>query len=447
MWNIPPYFDEILDPEAPGVDKYISLVSNPDSGKDTEVHHIVPVAYFKDVLGRTDCRMAGAPDMNPVNLVPLSKGRHVLAHFYLAKYAKKCIAVQMRNAFCQTYQTTDFSKVTEEEVLSRIDEINAEYARLKNAKKEHKDGVEIRRTKTSVSLNNWKDGKRTGISAHWGVNGNLRGMLDTDTGDSFTCLGWKDKPYGFMMYGRSRGNLGYGLYIDVRDYLASGITPTPTRGYLRVHYEGRVLELMDTMSYGSYKIILSSYPGKIYYGNEVWEHARTFLHRKSVNRAGLSGAIRSVRKYSEMVGIVLSDSFSFMLSQLEDCAFESEQLKSYDVPTFPEPTKKVCTDFDRVDKDGLWLTQVRDGKRVAHYNWWRNGRINGIVQEGLPSVYFDGMYIQVNGSCFHIPKTWNVMSDEERIGYVQQLFPALAALNPIPPKPEPGGRTKIPVAA
>jgi hypothetical protein len=449
MWKEPPYFREILDPETPGVDRYIALVSSPDSGKDTEVHHIVPVAYFKDVLGRTDCRMAGSPDMNPANLVPLSKGRHVLAHFYLAKYAKKCIAVQMRNAFCQTYQTTDFSKVTEEEVLSHIDEINAEYSRLKKAKKVHKDGVEIRRTSTCVSMTNWKDGKKVGMSAKWYTNGSLRGFSDSYTDMQFTAHCHNENPIGFMLYGKLNCRTGYDLYIDVCDYQANGKKPEALRGIIKIYCGGRSFELMDSMSYGSYSVRISCYPDGIH-SYDVWDKTRRFLHSKYGNTPMLSRAIRSIRQYAKMFGIKFSDSFSFMLSQLEDCTMDVEPFQSYTLPEFPGNGKSYekMKNFDRVSPSYRKLTQVRGGKSVATYWWDERGKITGICQDGLPHIFYEKRHIQLNGwhdgaisneshdIRLEVPEPWFYMSDEERLDFIKSRYPVFNSLNPIPPIPE-----------
>lgn len=155
------YIEEAIDSQCEYGRKYLELVSGCDYGDNLEVHHIVPVAYFSDVLGIKECRTSRSPDMARENLVSLSKGRHVLAHFYLAKCAKPCIMVQMRNAFCLTYQTTDFSKVTEEEVISRMDEINSEYGKMK-ACKGHKDGVGVRKTNKLITYTTWKGGEQCG---------------------------------------------------------------------------------------------------------------------------------------------------------------------------------------------------------------------------------------------------------------------------------------------
>lgn len=444
MWKEPPYFREILDPETPGVDRYIALVSSPDSGKDTEVHHIVPVAYFKDVLARTDCRMAGSPDMNPVNLVPLSKGRHVLAHFYLAKYAKKCIAVQMRNAFCQTYQTTDFSKVTEEEVLSRIDEINAEYSRLKTAKKEHKDGVDIRRTKTCVSLNNWKDGKKVGVSMQWAPDGTVKKVHDHEQGilvDKVKVKFVNPAPNGIKVSAENTDGI---KFVDIEI-----VQSTPEASMLCVR--GNRMEIMVGSQHPDRGYSLSITYGtstRWYEGDNTWKKAGEFLSRDF--RHVLVRGIRSVKMYASLMGMELNENFKHMLFMLENCIPEVEPLPIPEIPSFESvnPPKKSKTDFDRVSPAYRKLTQVRDGKPVATYWWDERGKITGICQDGLPNIFYEKRHIQLNGwhdgaisNEFHdirleVPEPWFHMSDEERLDFIKSRYPVFNSLNPIPPIPE-----------
>ena len=156
------YIEEAIDTNSEYGKKYLALVSRNDTGSNLETHHIVPVAYFADVLGYKECRLSSSPDMVSENLVSLTRGHHVLAHFYLAKCARKCISIQMINAFCLTFQTTDFSSITEEDVLSRIDEIDIEYRKMKSMKKRHKDGIEERHTRNLTSMTTWKNGEKCG---------------------------------------------------------------------------------------------------------------------------------------------------------------------------------------------------------------------------------------------------------------------------------------------
>ena len=165
--------EEIIDVESEYGKKYIELVSKPDTCAYTEVHHIVPVAYFRDVLGYKDCRTSSSADMDSKNLVKLSKGHHLLAHYYLMKCARKCIRTQMVNAFRCTYKTGSVSEITEADVLSRMKEIDRAYAKLKGGKVPHKDGFVGTITKTGTSVCEWKDGKKVG----WYVKKDRRGEV------------------------------------------------------------------------------------------------------------------------------------------------------------------------------------------------------------------------------------------------------------------------------
>ena len=156
------YIEDAIDMDNEYAHKYLALVSVCDKDCATHLHHIVPVAYFRDVLGIKECRFSGSPDMDPENLVHLSVGRHMLAHFYLMKCARKCIKAQMINAFQLSYNTTDSSKITEEEVLARMNEIDAEYRMYKDGKRPHKDGAAFSRTKFGTSYVSWKDGEKNG---------------------------------------------------------------------------------------------------------------------------------------------------------------------------------------------------------------------------------------------------------------------------------------------
>lgn len=98
----------------------------------SHTHHIIPVAYFRHVLKIKDCRRLGCLDMSEDNLVELSVGQHLLAHYYLMKSARHCIKNAMERAFACMYNTSDISAITEADVLARIHEIEAEYRRIKD---------------------------------------------------------------------------------------------------------------------------------------------------------------------------------------------------------------------------------------------------------------------------------------------------------------------------
>lgn len=156
------YIEDCIDCGSEYGKKYIALVSSDDTVKATQLHHIVPVAYYRDVLGVTECRKKGSPDMDPDNLVKLSVGKHLLAHYYLMKCAKKCIKAQMTNAFMCTYKTSSLDGITEEDVLSRMAEIDAEYATLKDGKRPHKDEITVSHGKKKHRLTRWFNGEKYG---------------------------------------------------------------------------------------------------------------------------------------------------------------------------------------------------------------------------------------------------------------------------------------------
>lgn len=156
------HIEECIDCSSEYGQKYLAIVSRDDTDVATQVHHIVPVAYFKDVLGVAECRKKGTPDMDPDNLVKLSVGKHLLAHYYLMKCAKKCIKAQMVNAFMCTYKTTSVEGITEEEVIARMAELDAEYASLKDGKRPHKDEIRISNGHNSHRVTKWIDGEKNG---------------------------------------------------------------------------------------------------------------------------------------------------------------------------------------------------------------------------------------------------------------------------------------------
>lgn len=125
------YIDEAIDLNNEYAKKYIKLVSHQDTTGFIETHHIVPVAFYRDILHVAKCRTQGSIDMEPSNLVALSKGHHLLAHYYLMRCAKKVISKQMENAFKLIYDLTDVSKITERDVIKRMHELDEAYKNLK----------------------------------------------------------------------------------------------------------------------------------------------------------------------------------------------------------------------------------------------------------------------------------------------------------------------------
>jgi len=83
-----PHLSDCIDLDSPFAQDYIAIISTPDTGNAVENHHIVPAAYYKYVLGCEKTRQVSSLDMVPENIVPLSKERHILAHYYLARCIK-----------------------------------------------------------------------------------------------------------------------------------------------------------------------------------------------------------------------------------------------------------------------------------------------------------------------------------------------------------------------
>lgn len=328
------YIEEAIEVNSEYGRKYLELVSKGDYGDNLEVHHIVPVAYFADVLGIKECRTSKSPDMAKENLVSLSKGRHVLAHFYLAKCARKCIAVQMRNAFCLTYQTTDFSSVTEKDVLTRIDEIDREYRKMKSMKKEHKDGIEIRRTKTCVSMNKWEDGKPVGISMKWDTDGKIREVEDHKSGITIQniVMGGIPRLRVFIKADgveNTRMVNGKHMLAQVENDFCIEIHALGWAGmtlYNSVPYRG----FGASMFWGTESS--RDIDGGV--GNDdFWEQVKNFLSKK--NRQCLSTVILSIRRYASMVSMEMSLKTNHLLRLLEDCAVDAERLPTFELPEFP----------------------------------------------------------------------------------------------------------------
>lgn len=206
-----PHIKQAIDLSNPYAALYLDVVSLPSSEAVTDTHHIVPVSFYRDVLGEDRVRMADTPDMDRRNLVKLTPGKHLLAHYYLCKCAQKCIRVQMENAFALMYSTFDISSVSDGEVMRRSVELDAEYAKIKHRKRVHKDGPETIFRNTYTILRHWKDGKQYGISAKWEPDGKLFELGDCDQDITVVIKpGWT----GFSMLSE---NLNF--TVDGRFYL------------------------------------------------------------------------------------------------------------------------------------------------------------------------------------------------------------------------------------
>lgn len=329
------YIEEAIEVSSEYGRKYLELVSRGDYGDNLEVHHIVPVAYFADVLGIKECRTSKSPDMARENLVSLSRGHHVLAHFYLAKCARKCIAVQMRNAFCLTFQTTDFSSVTEKDVLSRIREIDREYRKMKSMKKEHKDGIEIRRTKTCVSMNKWEDGKPVGISMKWGADGTIREVEDHGSGitlQNTVMCGLPRLRVFIKADGVEHGRMvnGKHLIAEVENDFCIHVQSLGQEAGMSLYAGTPSRGISASMYWGaSSSNEIEGGIGK----DDFWKHVKNFLSKK--NRQYLSAVILSIRKYVSALNLNISRKTANILRRLEECAVDAERLPTFKLPAFP----------------------------------------------------------------------------------------------------------------
>lgn len=208
------YINECIDSETEFGKKYLSLVSKDDELMATHLHHIVPVAYFKDVLGISECRKKGSPDMDPDNLVKLSVGKHLLAHYYLMKCAKKCIKAQMVNAFMCTYKTTSVDGITEEDVLARMAELDAEYAALKNGKRPHKDEITISNGKNTHRLTRWLNGEKYGTYVVYDNNGRIKELGKYGTHIKIRLFYIDEYPYNLPVSKYAQNELVH-ILVDV----------------------------------------------------------------------------------------------------------------------------------------------------------------------------------------------------------------------------------------
>lgn len=115
------YLSSAIDMNSKWSKKYIKLVSSSDRGDSLEVHHIVPVAFYEIVLGKSYTRHSDSIDMKKENLVSLSRGHHLLAHYYLYKCAMPCIKAAMAGALSMMLKGRDvkerLSELTEKQVL------------------------------------------------------------------------------------------------------------------------------------------------------------------------------------------------------------------------------------------------------------------------------------------------------------------------------------------
>ena len=134
------YIKKIIDVNSEYGKKYLDIVSKGDTGEFTRLHHIIPVSYFRTVLGEPDARNNKHMASHESNLVALTDGRHLLAHYYLMKSAKKCIVRSMRRAFHVMYSVTSRDRITEKDVLKKMKELDNAYRALTRIEQWTKDG-------------------------------------------------------------------------------------------------------------------------------------------------------------------------------------------------------------------------------------------------------------------------------------------------------------------
>lgn len=194
-----PHLAKAIDLESEYASKYLELIAAPGKcAGASEDHHIVPVAFYADVLGITTCRQAGSPDMVRNNIVTLSKGQHLVAHYYLLRCARQCIKAQMYNAFRRMYNNR--GEWEDDEVLRVAKEMDEYYASLKGKPIPHKDGVQIIRRANHISVDHWKDGRVCGTSVKMRPNGKLIEVWDHET-DMCVQL---EYGYSFHIYHHNR---------------------------------------------------------------------------------------------------------------------------------------------------------------------------------------------------------------------------------------------------
>lgn len=108
--ELPPYLLDCIDMSSTFSEKYIELTcSGCDLGNVT--HHIVPVYFFKRVLGLKTVRQKATGnhkaslDMAPTNLSRLSKVQHLVAHYYLHKCSVPELKRSADRAFMAMFNT------------------------------------------------------------------------------------------------------------------------------------------------------------------------------------------------------------------------------------------------------------------------------------------------------------------------------------------------------
>lgn len=109
MREQPKYLSDCIDMSNPYSEKYVQLVCSEENTGDV-VHHIVPVYYFKKVLGMKKVRVKAntkhkcSRDMEPANLASLTDVQHLVAHYYIHKCSVEELQRSADRAFMAMYK-------------------------------------------------------------------------------------------------------------------------------------------------------------------------------------------------------------------------------------------------------------------------------------------------------------------------------------------------------
>ena len=147
-----PYLAECIFMDSESAKKYIEIVSSPDTeAEKADIHHIVPVSYFRQEIGIDNARSAYSPDMAPENLVRLTHERHLLAHYYL----HLCIRPKYRNAmalaFAMMSRNFDYDGCTNTDIVA-IRDVMVEAAGKVRQKSDIVGGMRWKRTRTEIRV-------------------------------------------------------------------------------------------------------------------------------------------------------------------------------------------------------------------------------------------------------------------------------------------------------
>ena len=136
MKNIRKYILSCIDMENPYASKYVREVEYGDENEGV-THHIVPVYFFKKVLNIKKLRVKGTDkrrgsvDMQPENLMIISKARHLVMHYYLYKSSVVELRDSAMNAFAFMFENGGMETIScSKEYSHLLDEMKMEYDTL-----------------------------------------------------------------------------------------------------------------------------------------------------------------------------------------------------------------------------------------------------------------------------------------------------------------------------